>query len=590
MQRRVAAIVGVLVVVASLGAAWQMRRQGQRAEEEARRAPPVAARFVDVTERAGVRFRHETGARGRKWLPETMGSGCAFLDFDADGRLDLLFVNGMHWPAQRVTRQPLMALYHNRGDGTFADVTRAAGLDVPMYGMGCAVGDYDNDGWDDLAVTTLDGCRLFRNRAGRRFEETTEGAGVGGGGWATGAAWVDVDRDGLLDLFVCHYVKWSPATDVYGSLDGLHKSYTTPEKYRGETCRLYHNRGHGRFEDVTRRAGIYSAKSKAMGVAVCDVDADGWPDLVVSNDTEPNFLYHNQGDGTFKEIAIEAGIAVSEQGKARAGMGIDAGDDRGVGQPSILITNFAGEQPTLYRRNEYGLYVDESARSGIGTASQLYLGFGAFFFDYDLDGWLDIFVANGHVMDDIAVRNTGVTYAEPALLFRNQGAFGDGAGYPSERSEGRMRRGLPVASSQYVEVGHASGTAISQPQVGRGAAYGDWDNDGDLDLLLTANGGPGRLLRNDTPAENGWLRVVLTGTASNRDAIGARVAVRVGERTLVQCVKSGSSYLSESDRRLTFGLGRAPRADAIEIQWPSGAVQTVGPVVRNQEVHVKESS
>jgi hypothetical protein len=590
MRRRrlqAAAIIGGLAVVASLGAAWQIRRQGLRAEE-ARRAPVAAARFLDVTERAGVHFRHENGARGQKWLPETMGSGCAFLDFDGDGRLDLLFVNGMHWPGERVPTQPTMALYRNQGDGTFSDVTRAAGLDVPMYGMGCAVGDYDNDGWDDLVVTTLEGCRLFRNREGRRFEETGPRAGVGGGGWATGAAWVDVDRDGLLDLFVCHYVKWSPAADVYGSLDGAHKSYTTPEKYRGETCRLYRNRGGGRFEDVTRRAGIESAKSKAMGVAVCDVDADGWPDLVVSNDTEPNFLYHNQGDGTFKETAIEAGIAVSEQGKARAGMGIDAADDRSVGQPSILITNFAGEQPTLYRRNEYGLFVDESASSGIGTASQLYLGFGAFFFDYDLDGWLDIFLANGHVMDDIAVRNTGLTYAEPALLFRNQGGPGGG--------DGRSGDG-----GRYLEVGRASGTAISRPQVGRGAAYGDWDNDGDLDLLVTANGGPGRLLRNDTPAEprpagrreamaNGWLRLILTGTASNRNAIGARVAVRAGERTQVQCVKSGSSYLSESDRRLTFGLGRAPRADSIEIQWPSGAVQTLGPVARNQEVRVKEGS
>jgi hypothetical protein len=583
MRGRVAAALGVLVITASVGAAWQMRRQAWR-EELARRTPIVPARFVDVTERAGVRFRHENGARGQKWLPETMGSGCAFLDYNGDSRLDLLFINGMHWPGQYVPEQPTMALYRNEGDGRFADVTRSVGLDVPMYGMGCAVGDYDNDGWDDLVVTTLDGCRLFHNRAakarvaprvgppGRRFEEVTAGAAVGGGGWATGAAWVDVDRDGLLDLFVCHYVSWSPATDVYGSLDGVHKSYTTPEKYRGETCRLYRNRGSGRFEDVTRRAGIYSPKSKAMGVAVCDVDADGWPDLVVSNDTEPNFLFHNQGDGTFKETAIEAGIAVSEQGKARAGMGIDTGDDRGIGQPSILITNFAGEQPTLYRRNEYGLFVDESASSGIGTASQLYLGFGAVFFDYDLDGWLDLFVANGHVMDDIALRNTGVTYAEPALLFRNQGESGGGP------------------PGHYQEVGRASGTAIPRPMVGRGAAYGDWDNDGDLDLLLTTNGGPGRLLRNDTPAENGWLRLVLTGTASNRDGIGARVTVRAGERTLLQCVKSGSSYLSESDRRLTFGLGRAPRADAIEIQWPSGAVQTLGPVARNREIRVKESS
>jgi hypothetical protein len=391
---------------------------------------PVA-RFVDVTREAGIRFRHENGAAGRKWLPETMGSGCAFLDYDGDGRQDLLFVNGTSLRSGSVLRAPrsalgerlrrdstrreatpgarstehgarsasaasqseaTMALYRNLGEGRFQDVTREAGLAVPMYGMGCAVADYDNDGHDDLLVTTLHGCRLFRNRGGRGFDEVTASAGVGGTGWATGAAWVDLDRDGLLDLFVCHYVRWSPALDVYGSLDGVQKSYTTPEKYSGLSCRLFRNEGSSRrFRDVTRPAGVFSSQSKAMSVAVCDIDGDGWPDLAVSNDTEPNFLFHNQGNMTFKEIATEAGIAVSEQGRARAGMGIDAADEMNTGQPSILITNFAGEQPTLYRRNDYGLFLDHSARSGLGTASQLYLGFGAFFFDFDLDGWLDVF-------------------------------------------------------------------------------------------------------------------------------------------------------------------------------------------------------
>jgi len=549
----------------------------------------AVARFVDVTRAAGIRFRHENGAFGRKWLPETMGSGCGFLDYDGDGRLDVLFVNGMSLsgltpppPSPRGKGGsdspfprgeggpggvgPTMDLYRNLGGGTFRDVTAEAGLAVPMYGMGCAVGDYDNDGHDDLLVTTLEGARLFRNREGRRFREVTRAAGVGETGWATGAAWVDVDRDGWLDLFVCHYVRWSPERDVYGSLDGIRKSYTTPEKYTGETCRLFRNEGaSGRFRDVTRAAGIYNTQSKAMSVAVCDVDGDGWPDLAVSNDTEPNFLFHNQGNLTFKEIAAERGIAVSEEGRARAGMGIDVADETNTGQPSILITNFAGEQPTLYRRTEYGLFLDHSARSGIGTASQLYLGFGAFFFDYDLDGWLDVFLANGHVMDDIAVRNTGVTYRQPALLFRNAGASG-----------------------HYVEVGRSSGTAISRPQVGRGAAWGDWDDDGDPDLLLAANGGEGRLLRNDTASGNGWLRLVLEGRASNRSAIGTRVTVRIGKQTLTQCVKSGSSYLSESDRRLTFGLGRAAHADEIEILWPSGAVQTLGRTARNQALRITE--
>jgi hypothetical protein len=577
------------VALAALGAAWASARSGWwSVSGAAARADAPAARFVDVTRAAGIRFRHENGAFGRKWLPETMGSGCAFLDYDGDGRLDILFINGTSLrerdPRSALTQSPearaqsrsgaTLALYRNRGDGTFRDVTRDVGLAVPMYGMGCAVGDYDNDGHDDLLLTTLDGCRLFRNRNGARFEEVTASAGVGGTGWATGAAWVDIDRDGWLDLFVCHYVRWSPSLDVYGSLDGVHKSYTTPEKYGAESCRLFRSEGKsGRFRDVTRASGIYSTTAKAMGVAVCDVDADGWPDLTVSNDTEPNFLFHNEGGAptggaarTFKEIAAEVGVAVSEQGRARAGMGIDVADEMNSGQPSILITNFAGEQPTLYRRNEYGLFLDQSARSGIGTASQLYLGFGAFFFDFDLDGWLDVFIANGHVMDDIEVRNTGVSYRQPALLFQNDGKSG-----------------------RYVEVGRGSGAAIPRPQVGRGAAWGDWDDDGDPDLLLAANGGEGRLLRNDTAPGNGWLRLVLTGRESNRNGIGARVTVRVGRLTLTQCVRSGSSYLSESDRRLTFGLGGAEAADEIEILWPSGAVQTFGRTPRNQILRVTEA-
>lgn len=499
-----------------------------------------------------------------------------------------------------------MALYRNDGAGRFQDVTATVGLDIPMYGMGVAVGDWDNDGFDDLAVTALGGVYLFHNEAGRRFSLLTgaerepgrtdqsgaasrRGLGVGSGGlgkgahsplptpnprlpavpslpggWPTSAAWVDYDRDGRLDLFVCHYVQWTPETDVYWSLDGVHKSYTTPEKYQGESCRLYHNLGQEKFADVTDRAGIRSSRSKALGVAVCDYDADGWPDLLVSNDTEPTLVYHNQRDGTFREVATELGVAVAESGKPNAGMGIDTGDDQNNGSESILVTNFAGEQISLYRKDATGLYLDGAAPAGVGLPSQLYLGFGAFFFDADLDGWLDIFVANGHVMDDIERRNTGVTYAEPPLLFHNEG-------------EGR-----------YTNITRSAGPALTVPQVGRGAACGDYDNDGSLDLLLTTNGGPARLLRNVGDHENGWLKLQLRGGPSNRDAIGARVRVRVGDRVMTRCVKSGSSYLSASDRRLTFGLGRAARADEVEIQWPTGAVQSLGPVERNRWLRITE--
>jgi enediyne biosynthesis protein E4 len=476
-----------------------------------------------------------------------------------------------------------MALYRNDGAGRFHDVTASMGLDVPLYGMGVAVGDWDNDGFDDLAVTALGGVYLFHNQGGRHFElaPSRKPEAASGplplapsprpavspslpGGWPTSAAWLDYDRDGLLDLFVCHYVKWTPETDVYWSVDGIHKSYTTPEKYPGESCRLYHNQGRGRFADVTDRAGVQSARSKSLGAAVCDYDGDGWPDLAVSNDTEPTLVYHNQGDGTFQEVATELGVAVAESGKPKAGMGIDTGDDQNNGNESILMTNFAGEQISLYRKDPTGQYLDDAAPAGVGTPSQLYLGFGAFFFDADLDGWLDIFVADGHVMDDIERRNTGVAYAEPALLFRNNG------------------------QGKYVDMTRAAGPALTTPQVGRGAAYGDYDNEGSLDLLLTANGGPARLLRNDGDRKNGWLKLQLRGGPSNRDAIGARVQVRVGDRMMTRCVKSGSSYLSSSDRRLTFGLGRAARADDVQIQWPTGAVQSLGPVERNRWLRITE--
>jgi len=515
---------------------------------------------VDITTQAGIRFQHVNGAAGKKWLPETMGSGCAFLDYDNDGRQDILLINGDTWDARGPHAR--MALYHNNRNGTFTDVTATAGLELPLYGMGVAVGDYDNDGYDDLFITAVGKSRLLHNvsngQGGRKFVDVTAASGIADTGWSTSAAWLDYDRDGQLDLFVCHYVRWSSQTDHFASLDGTHKSYARPTDYQGESCRLYHNLGNGRFQDVTRQAGILNSHSKALGVVVCDYDGDSWPDLFVANDTEPNFLFHNQGDGAFKEVGVESGIALSERGVSRAGMGIDAADTQHNGAFDVLITNFAGEQLTLYRRDASGLFLDVAGRAGVGNATQTYLGFGAFFLDYDLDGWSDLFITNGHIDDDIGRRDAGVTYAEPSLLFRNTG------------------------QGHFTDVSGQSGVALTTPRVGRGAAWGDIDNDGSPDLLLMSNNGKAALLHNENHTGNGWIRLKLVGTTSNRDAYGARVRVTVGHETQTQEVHSGSSYLSASDRRLLFGLGKATQADRVEIRWPSGRVQPLGPIQRMQ--------
>jgi hypothetical protein len=512
-------------------------------------ADTAPLRLVDVTNQAGIEAVHNNGAFGQKYLPETLGPGCAFLDYDSDGWQDILIMNGMDWPGHRHRRSTL-SLYRNNRNGTFTDVTRAAGLDFEFYGLGVAVGDYDNDGFPDLYLTGFGQNRLMSNTGRGTFVDTTRRSGLGDRtGLSTSALWFDYDRDGHLDLFVCNYVRWTPESNITcNSMDGQHRSYCTPEAFHGTTCWLFRNRGDGTFEDVTAKAGLLDTSSKSLGVAMFDYDNDGWPDLVVANDTQPNKLYRNMRDGKFKEIAMDAGIAFSEDGKARGGMGIDTADYDNSGHQSIVISNFDNEMLALYHAGNGGLFSDLSPRSEIGRATRRSLGFGCFFFDATLDGRLDLLVVNGHI-DDTVHDFTGKTaYAQRPQLFVQDPA-------------GRFR-----------DVSAEVGGGFVDAKVGRGAAYGDFDNDGDLDVLMTTNGGRAFLYRNDLVNANRSLRMKLVGSKSNRDAIGARVEVTVGATTMTRMVKSGSSYLSQSELPLTFGLGRHEKADRIVIHWPSGRI------------------
>jgi hypothetical protein len=549
-------VVAALVLAASaVLAGWKMPA----------RTAPRGIEFRDITQAAGIRFVHNNGAFGKKYLPETMGSGVAFIDYDGDGWPDIFLVNGMDWPGH-FRRHSTPKLYRNNHDGTFTDVTARAGLAVELYGMGVAVGDYDNDGHDDLFVTALGQNHLFHNNGDGTFTDVTRAAGLWGPQeFSTSAAWVDYDRDGHLDLVVANYVQWSPENDIFCTLDGRQKSYCTPESYKGASPRLWHNRGDGTFEDVTRKAGLFDPTSKGLGVAILDYDQDGWPDILIANDTQPNKLYHNNGNGTFTEKGVLAGVAFNEEGVARAGMGVDAADYDRSGYPSIAITNFSNQMLALYHNEGNGLFVDEAPRSEVGRASLLTLGFGCFFFDYDLDGWLDLFVANGHIENEIGRIQKRVTYAQPPHLFRNLG------------------------QGKFQEVTAQMGCAFSAPRVARGAAYADIDNDGDLDLIVTTNGGPAALFRNEG-ATNHSLRVRLVGTRSNRDGIGAVVRVTSGAQTQWQMLHSGSSYLSQSELVQTFGLGQRTQVDALEVRWPSGQVDRLTKVAAGQLITINEGS
>jgi hypothetical protein len=558
----------------------------------------IAIRFTDVAQSAGITFRHESGRSGRFYLPETMGSGCAFLDYNNDGHLDLFLVNSTRLPGFTGKGPFYPALYRNQGDGTFENVTHAAGLEVECYGMGCAVGDYDNDGFPDLYLTALGTNFLLHNNGDGTFADVTRRAGVGECArpgddrrppppqFSTSAAFLDYDRDGRLDLFVCNYCVWNPAlnpvlTDAQGR-----KHMAGPRRYKGAPSTLYRNRGDGSFEDVTRRAGVYSPFGKSLGVLVSDLDDDGWPDLVVANDMEPNLLYRNNADGTFREAGLEAGVAYANTGKARAGMGIDSADIGNDGREAIVIGNNSTEGLALFQPAAAGqapargvpAFSDIAEAAGLFTPSLPFLTFGALFVDLDNDGLKDLFAANGHVDEAIQYSQPNTTFAERPLLFRNAGG-------------GRFR-----------EIGAAAGSALQAPTVARGVAAGDFDADGDLDLLVSVCNGPPMLLRNElvsttNPIQNPksriqdrrhWLAVRARGMKSNRSGIGTGVTVEAGGVRRQGWIRSGSSYCSASDLVAWFGLGAAAKADRVTLRWPSGTVQTLTEIAGDREIMVEE--
>ncbi len=525
-------------------------------------APQSAVKFSDVTAAAGIKFIHHTGATGKKYLPETMGSGAAFADLDGDGWPEILLLNAKDWTPRG--KKYLSALYHNNRNGTFTDVTAGSGLDVEMYAMGVAVADYDNDGRPDIYITALEGDRLFHNEGNNKFRDVTAASGIHNASFGTSAAWVDYDRDGKADLFVANYIQWTPKTDLWCSMDGATKSYCTPESSKGAPSKLFHNLGNGKFEDVSKKAGIADPGSKSLGISVLDFNSDGWPDLFISNDTQPNKLYRNNANGTFTEEGVAAGVAYGEDGVARGAMGVDAADYDHSGRPHLLVGNFSNQMLGLYHNEGSGLFVDEAPSSSVGRSSLLSLTFGAFFFDYDLDGYADILAANGHTEEQIERIQPKVKYRQQPLLFRNLG--------------GR----------KFENVSGSVGADFAKPLLARGAAHADFDHDGDQDILITTNGGPPVLYRNDGGNKQHWLSIRLNGIKSNRSGLGTVVRVEGSAGKQSDMMRSGGSYCSQSDLALTFGLGHDEKAASVQVEWPSGLKQKFTAVTANQFLMIDE--
>lgn len=547
-----------------------IRAQDQLKADEPAKA--VRPQFIDVTTALGLHFQNQASHTSRKYLPETMGAGVALFDFDNDGRLDIFAVNGAPLTdptpkgtiPQKTGPKYWNRLYHQKQDGTFEDVTEKAGLQGTGYGMGVAVGDYDNDGYEDLYVTAFGGNKLYRNNGDGTFTDVTEKAGVGGSGWSTSAAWVDLDNDGLLDLVVLRYLEWDFDDIWCGEHKEGFRAYCHPDYFKPITPLVYHNNGNGKFTEISKTIGI-SKPGKGLGIAFADYDGDGRIDIAIANDSMPEFLYHHKSDGTFEEVGLMSGVAVDGEGRTYAGMGVDFADYNNDGLPDLVITDLANQMYALYRNNGDGTFAYESYPSGLGRMTMAHSGWGVRFLDYDNDGWKDLLIAQGHDLDTIELSFPNLRYREPMLLARNTG------------------RG-------FVDVSADAGSIFREAWVGRGMAIGDIDNDGRLDAVITTNDGPLYILRNVTSTPYHWLTLKLTGHKSNRDAIGAEVKVVAAKNSQVATVTTASSYLSSSDKRVHFGLGAASMAETIEIRWPSGIRQTMKNVPADQILHVDEPS